>query len=139
MQKTFSVTPSIAKLAVGSKELSDPGRQKTAGRPSLNRIRISARLAMIISIWAFSDGLSIWTLQKAVHVKRWKFVLFKCEIALNKGKWSWGQTSWEQNLTFSWGRNYNHEVEIVLVHEIKTYNNIFTILIMRSKFANNGF
>ena len=42
------------------------------------------------------------------------------------GEWSGGRISWDRNLTFSWGWNYYHEIEIAIFHEIK-------ITIMRSK------
>jgi hypothetical protein len=59
-----------------------------------------------------------------------------------KGKWSWGRISWDRNSTFSGGQIINHEVEILLFHEIKTYNNIdqeVDTSIMRSKLPNNAF
>ena len=60
---TFSVAPSIAKVAVGSKQLSDPGRQKVAVPPSLKRRKISTKLAIIISVWALSLGFNTWILK----------------------------------------------------------------------------
>jgi hypothetical protein len=42
------------------------------------------------------------------------------------GEWSGGWILWDQNSTFSWGQNYDHEIEIAIFHEIE-------IMIMRSK------
>jgi hypothetical protein len=73
---TFSVVPSMAKLAVGSKQLSLPGRQKVAGFPSDNLRRISVKLATIISNWAFSAGFNTWILheEKVIYLAQIKFV-----------------------------------------------------------------
>jgi hypothetical protein len=41
------------------------------------------------------------------------------------GKWSWGWISWDQNLPFSWDQNNNHEIKVCIVHEIKSFNNLY--------------
>ena len=38
-----------------------------------------------------------------------------------KDSGSGGRISWDRNSTFSWGRIFNHEVEIQFVHEIKFF------------------
>ncbi len=60
---TFSVTPSMANLAVGSKQFSFPGRAKTPSPPSATRISSSARPPESISVWVFSFGRSSWALE----------------------------------------------------------------------------
>ncbi len=35
------------------------------------------------------------------------------------GKWSWGRISWDQNSTFSGDQIFDHEVEIIFVHDIE--------------------
>ncbi len=60
---TFSVTPSMANFAVGSKQFSFPGRTKTPSPPSATRISSSARPPESISVWVFSFGRSSWALE----------------------------------------------------------------------------
>jgi hypothetical protein len=108
--------------------------------PSLMNIEIKSNQIKSLeglNLYSFSDLRKFVTskiLLTWVQISNSNFLRIKINISIILssterkywGKWSGGRISRDRNSTFSWGRNYDHEIEIAIFHEIE-------IMIMRSK------